>query len=466
MQTPHREFCDSYFYDDLLVNTTREIIVNGMSTDNIPQTIKDWVSGKVLSSLPEQLVKRLINFVFDNRDHSQIAYKENRAGDEFTMLVYRTERQFRTREKLLLDDILKRDHMNQKEYDKMFNEYIDTNENSLAYFADELICEAGASIPMTEAVKISKQIMEYNNKDYFNIDGARTNFDAPKSLMQEIQDSHTPQSRIKVNQKTRLPNNQPSNQQVQNEANGPTPKKRKTSSGTENTNRNPYDPNPGRSAAERLAAWNQAHRNAKEENLEAVTEEDREKLAQLNALAQTEGAEKMSLNVHLESDEENNSKCSINNPDGKKKRKHRLRIPEPIACPVCDKLYPGKRKGLWDHMKIQHKAEWPSYWAANRPKTARLAQMDEYQEHFRIDPKSGDYICIPCGGKFTAATRFLKHLRKTHLGIKDYWIFGGGKSSSSYQKIKMNIPCRVHFLITPTTSFSMSATNAGKNLAV
>ena len=117
-------------------------------------------------------------------------------------------------------------------------------------------------------------------------------------------------------------------------------------------------------------------------------------------------------------------------------------------------------------MKIQHKAEWPSYWAANRPKTARLAQMDEYQEHFRIDPKSGDYICIPCGGKFTAATRFLKHLRKTHLGIKDYWIFGGGKSSSSYQKIKMNIPCRVHFLITPTTSFSMSATNAGKNLAV
>ena len=39
---------DAYAFDDLLVSCTQEIMANGIETRQIPDTIKDWVGGKVI----------------------------------------------------------------------------------------------------------------------------------------------------------------------------------------------------------------------------------------------------------------------------------------------------------------------------------------------------------------------------------------------------------------------------------
>ena len=45
----------TYDFDDLLVNLSREVISNGIETENIPATIKDWLCGKIVRALPKEL---------------------------------------------------------------------------------------------------------------------------------------------------------------------------------------------------------------------------------------------------------------------------------------------------------------------------------------------------------------------------------------------------------------------------
>ena len=157
-------YCDSYFYDDLLVTTTREIITNGLKTPNVPRSIKDWIFGKVMESLPEQLVKRLIKFVLDNRNENKVAYKENAMGDEFTILVYRTERQFKNREKKLIEEMEERMAMDNNEFQKFFDkendQTIDVKDNGMEYHAPEIICEEGNRVIYREALDsvVAKQV--------------------------------------------------------------------------------------------------------------------------------------------------------------------------------------------------------------------------------------------------------------------------------------------------------------------
>merc|ERR1711879_866234 len=84
---------DVYSFDDLLISSAQEIMVNGMGSEVIPETIKDWLAGKVLRALPKRLTQKLLSFLVDNRDmEATLGFKENQNGDipEFTLLMYRT----------------------------------------------------------------------------------------------------------------------------------------------------------------------------------------------------------------------------------------------------------------------------------------------------------------------------------------------------------------------------------------
>jgi len=91
---PGLKHVDVFQLDDLLVACAQDIIVNGMETGTIPDSIKEWVAGKVLKSLPKRLVQKLLSFILDNRDISEaIGLRENSTGDEFTMVVYKSAKQ-------------------------------------------------------------------------------------------------------------------------------------------------------------------------------------------------------------------------------------------------------------------------------------------------------------------------------------------------------------------------------------
>ena len=84
---------NAYNVDDLLVSCSHEIMVNGMDSNIIPDTIKDWLAGKVLRSLPKRLTQKLLSFLLDNRDmEGTLGFRENQGGEvpEFTLLIYRT----------------------------------------------------------------------------------------------------------------------------------------------------------------------------------------------------------------------------------------------------------------------------------------------------------------------------------------------------------------------------------------
>merc|ERR1712061_586120 len=94
---------DVYSFDDLMVTCSQEIMVNGMDTTTIPETVKDWLAGKVLRALPRKLTQKLLAFLLDNRDmNGYLGYKEkNLSGEipEFTLLMYRTAKSKQRKEK-------------------------------------------------------------------------------------------------------------------------------------------------------------------------------------------------------------------------------------------------------------------------------------------------------------------------------------------------------------------------------
>ena len=85
------KFIQTYDFDDLLVNCTKEIMTNGLNTNSIPSPIKDWLCGKILSSLPEVLVSKLFGFMLENKtisDHVSFRQCANSQKEEITLILY------------------------------------------------------------------------------------------------------------------------------------------------------------------------------------------------------------------------------------------------------------------------------------------------------------------------------------------------------------------------------------------
>lgn len=82
---------DLYSFDDLLIACAKEVVTHGIDTDAIPKTIKDWLAGKILETLPKKLIQRLLAYIIDHREsHDLISYKENSTGEEFTLMLYKS----------------------------------------------------------------------------------------------------------------------------------------------------------------------------------------------------------------------------------------------------------------------------------------------------------------------------------------------------------------------------------------
>jgi len=155
-----RKMADVYSFDDLLVVCSQEIMVNGMDTDAIPGTIKDWISGRIVRSLPKRLIQKLLSFLVDNRDITEtLGFREKTAGDipEFTLLFYRSEkvktrieREIQDRE-LLLDqneDLT----LEQPGDHAIFDDTQNANSTTLRFFSDELVIDHSQIIPQLQAV--------------------------------------------------------------------------------------------------------------------------------------------------------------------------------------------------------------------------------------------------------------------------------------------------------------------------
>ena len=61
---------NSYDFDDLLVACAEEITLNGFASDAIPRTVKDWLAGKIVESIPQILLNKILALLMDQRDTS------------------------------------------------------------------------------------------------------------------------------------------------------------------------------------------------------------------------------------------------------------------------------------------------------------------------------------------------------------------------------------------------------------
>merc|ERR1712087_155541 len=88
---------EDFILDDLLVNCCKQIINNEGNIDNIervkyPDSIIDWVSGKVLRCLPNLFLKRLLSLILENKDlKSLLKYHQSHDGTKFIFEVYHNE---------------------------------------------------------------------------------------------------------------------------------------------------------------------------------------------------------------------------------------------------------------------------------------------------------------------------------------------------------------------------------------
>ena len=99
---PQTKHADVYSFDDLLISCGHEAMANGIRSKAIPGTIQDWISGKICEALPHRLVQRLLAYLIENRDATEVLeYRESKGGDvpELTLLFHRTVKSKARKEK-------------------------------------------------------------------------------------------------------------------------------------------------------------------------------------------------------------------------------------------------------------------------------------------------------------------------------------------------------------------------------
>lgn len=96
----------AFNFDDLLVTCCREIIKNGLSSDKIPSTIRDWLAGRILTALPAPLVNKLVKLLLEQREISEfICLKEVKSGSDLLGLGFEELLGFLARKSLLVAEL-------------------------------------------------------------------------------------------------------------------------------------------------------------------------------------------------------------------------------------------------------------------------------------------------------------------------------------------------------------------------
>jgi len=136
---------DVFSFDDMLASCVAEITKNGMDTLAVPDTIKDWVAGKLLRAFPKQLTQRLLNFMMEQRDfEGLLAFRECRTGDvpEFTLLLHQDHRS-----RAFNTDGLQNDQSQHNNLPKIFDDANITN-NGEKFFCNELLIDESSIVPI------------------------------------------------------------------------------------------------------------------------------------------------------------------------------------------------------------------------------------------------------------------------------------------------------------------------------
>jgi len=404
--TKSQSHADTFIFDDLLVTVSREIIAKGYKSENIPHPIKLWIADKIISALPTELVKRLVNFLILHRDAEKITYKENQVGDELTLLVYRTERALKTRMQKLQEDIRDRENMNMNEYDKMFESIpknIDLEENGLAYHADEIICEAANTIP-ANAIKS----VDIPQRDWREKNAKRIRKDRKKKTGYSYE--APPPLDCMVGPET-LKRKYPGD-----DANGSDEDFISQDTGEDDSD---YDGSGKKkkkprerpkvsfiygTAKNKLKLLNEAHQNCYDDGIEnCLTQSDEERLRDVNAIAEA-----------MDDSDPDGDEVNLNSKKG-------LNVPgQLVRCDMCNRIYPGKKKGLLQHIEKMHPQDWPRYREATRIKSSRAKEIENYKEHYTIDPVTSKYVCLTCGRSHEHPCHMLKHIKGVHLKIKNF----------------------------------------------
>ena len=133
----------SFLLDDLLVSCSQEIIKNGIETNTVPDTVKDWIFGKVIRSLPTPLVKRLLSYLLDQRDIAEtLGFKESVSGDEFTLILHKSVKQKNQTE--YFDSINPNKPLSSH---KIFNLEKTVSDDGIGFFADEMTLDHREIVP-------------------------------------------------------------------------------------------------------------------------------------------------------------------------------------------------------------------------------------------------------------------------------------------------------------------------------
>lgn len=168
---------DIYTFDDLMISCAQEIMVNGIESDNIPSTIRDWISGKIVRALPKRLIQKLLAFLVDNRDMTEtLGFREKANGDvpEFTLLLYRTARAKARHEKTASEKVMlglgdfpngEPESTRVKTTTVLFENGNDPT--GVKFFSDEILVDQSQVIPVVQTplhVKIKRRANAKDNE--------------------------------------------------------------------------------------------------------------------------------------------------------------------------------------------------------------------------------------------------------------------------------------------------------------
>lgn len=390
-----------YSFDDLLVSCSQEIIANGFSTDQIPDSVKDWVSGKLLKTLPDLLIRRLFNFLIENRDITQtLGYRERELGGipEFSMFLFNN---VMGREAFEADGKLPAENGSEIPSAPDPNQIdIFTNENApkteLPFFQDEQLIDQGHIVPhvgrliqknfrerqrqkanMTKNFKDEFCLTDSDNDEKFDkYPALKKNKPTPESACEDSQDS----------QDTDNDKNTPDEPKFEYYWDGKRKRKRKISK------------NPRKSAKDY-------------EPYERI---------ECHVCGKQYGSRK-SMNYHLKS---KHPDIWAQKPADAKGPTNNMFMSN-LRCHICQEEFPGKIR-LKQHQRSKH----PDFFNQEKLETPgafiskyRRKAVEDYKEHCHYDTESGLWSCKCCQKESEPWTtvyvkRLVLHVEATHLKLK------------------------------------------------
>ena len=385
--------CELFAFDDLLVSVCQEVMSNGMETSTIPETIKDWLSGKLVRALPKRLTQKLLAFFLDNRDmEGVLAYKEKNYTEvpEFTILMYRTEK---SKQRMERKEAIKRraGTFIEDEFladgsvpENVFDEAQVADQEGIGFFGEELIVDPTQKVPLKPQAKIEH--MEKENE----------------RLAKQFLEMNEPFPEAVGKEADQKSENQTASDSESNEDYSPKPKRRK------NTTSNKKRPAQGCFKK----GFKYKGSLAEAEDLGLMKASGKQKYRVSCEVCCRPFHRPIRLYQHQA--KEHAQWFALNPPPGKVSGYNKK---ENILCRIC---YPNSehdtKVDLLKHQRDDH----PIWWAkrdavSNNSHMENQEKVDSYEE-IQVDAETGNLICNVCGKIWGPTDRgnIAKHVESKH----------------------------------------------------